>query len=950
MKMAQRFFQRIKTVTLISVILISVFSYAGTFTLDQEPMPAGQGLIFGSMNFGDFDNDNDLDMLITGNDGHNTYMFKIYRNDAGTMVLDQEPMGAGLGLDTSISAFGDYDNDGDLDLIISGFDGSTDRCYTYLNNSGTFVKDQEPLGAGVGPSNGIIAFEDYDRDGDLDLVICGSLGFFSNIFVFYKNENGTFVYDQEPMGVGVGIWNGDMVFGDFNNDGYPDIAVTGNQDPSGDDVFLIFTNNNGTFTQTQQPLGAGDGPDGSIACGDFDQDGDLDLAVTGSDKSGDKRFIIFRNDTGTFTVDQEPMGANTGVAAHASIAAGDYDNDGDLDLAVTGYDSNSNMRFMIFSQDSSGNFILTDEPMGVDSGLWFSKITAGDYDNDGDLDLAVGGANKSGTKIFSFYKNGETTVNSPPSVPSGLSTSCVNGKWRFIWEPSADDFTSHENMRYHIYIGTSPGTYGYAYTALDYPRGQSNLGNVQTVYSTPYYQSEITASQTVYWKVMSIDTAFQCSSYTAEETDWAWAVAGNITDGTNPVEGVTLDVNKNGTSSPMDSAQSDASGNYTMYLESGATYILTPEKTHYTFSPVSRTYTDLSADFNGEDFTATLNNWSISGTITDGTNPIQNVTVNITGDSTASTVTDASGNFTFPALDAGGTYTVTPYLNHHSFSPSERNYTDLSGDITTADYTGTLHEWDISGTITDGTNPIQSVTINLTGDSTASTVTDSSGNFTFANLDAGCTYAVTPSKTHYTFTPLERSYTDLSAGVTDCDFAGTLHEWNISGTITDGTNPIQSVTVNITGDLTASTVTDASGNFAFASLDAGCTYTVTPVKTHYTFTPLERSYTDLSADVTDCDFTGSLHKWDISGTITDGTNPMENVTVNLTGDSTVSTVTDASGNFAFVASMQDVHRRSRPLKLTTLSHPLKDHTQISARVSRTAISPAHFTSGISAVR
>ncbi len=65
------------------------------------------------------------------------------------------------------------------------------------------------------------------------------------------------------------------------------------------------------------------------------------------------------------------------------------------------------------------------------------------------------------------------------------------------------------------------------------------------------------------------------------------------------------------------------------------------------------------------------------------------------------------------------------------------------------------------------------VTVDLTGDSTASTITDTNGNYSFGNLDAGATYVITPTKTNYTFDPVNLTYTDFATAVVDADFTGT---------------------------------------------------------------------------------------------------------------------------------------------------------------------------------
>ncbi len=167
--------------------------------------------------------------------------------------------------------------------------------------------------------------------------------------------------------------------------------------------------------------------------------------------------------------------------------------------------------------------------------------------------------------------------------------------------------------------------------------------------------------------------------------------------------------------------------------------------------------------------------WTISGTITDGTNPIADVNVEIVrnGSIHDSTTTNASGDYSFTSLIDSDNYLITPTKEHYTFAPVDRTYLNLSNDINNAHFVGTLVV-SIGGTITDGAEPLPNVTVDLTGDSTASTLTDVNGDYLFANLNAGATYTITPMKAKYEkFTPANRTYTDLSAVIVDADFAGT---------------------------------------------------------------------------------------------------------------------------------------------------------------------------------
>jgi len=472
------------------------------FQLIQKPMGAGQGLFNGDMEFGDIDNDGDLDLVISGT-GSIANRFLIFRNDNSVYNLVQEPLGSNL---FSSLAFGDIDNDGDLDLA-----AVDNKFYILRNNSGTFDIHQMPM-----PTDGLsassVAFGDIDNDGDLDLAVTGVDNSINFRCIIYTNQSGLFWYYHEPMGMLQGLANSSIAFADYDNDKDLDLAVTGWD--GANCRFIIFQNHNNIFIPALEPMSANQGVRYScIAFGDYDNDKDLDLAVTGEDNAANMRFIIYRNDNGTFNLDQEPMGVNQGVKK-SSIAFGDYDNDGDLDIALYGLDSSGIGRFIIFS-NNSGIFNLAEEPMGSNINIYDGSIAFGDIDNDGSLDLAVAGGPTA--KRFCIYKNNTSIPNNAPSIPTGFTNINVGGYWRFQWNASSDDNTESSVLRYKIAIGTNfSGKYDYSSEAIHYPRGQANPGNVCKPFVC-FYQSSIPASKTVYWKICAFDSALKQSSYSAEQ-------------------------------------------------------------------------------------------------------------------------------------------------------------------------------------------------------------------------------------------------------------------------------------------------------------------------------------------------------------------------------------------------------------------------------------------------
>ena len=344
----------------------------------------------------------------------------------------------------------------------------------------------------------------------------------------------------------------------------------------------------------------------------------------------------------------------------------------------------------------------------------------------------------------------------------------------------------------------------------------------------------------------------------------------------------------------------DASGDYALAgLQAGGSYTLTPSLAHHTFAPPSRSFANLSGDATAN-FVGVLNTHVISGRVVDtADNGLANVTVTLSGAQTATTQTDAGGNYNFPALPAGAAYTVTPALANYTFAPPSRTFSNLAADQR-ADFTNALNAHAISGRVADaGNNPLAGVSVALTGSQSAAAQTDAGGNYAFANLPAGGNYIVTPSLANYTFAPPGRSFNGLASNQT-ADFAATLNTFQIAGRVSGDANaPLSGVTVTLSGSRSAITTTDAAGNYSFAALPAGNSYTVTLSKAHYTFAPASRAFNNLSAHQTG-DFTAARNTHAIAGRIAQGANNyLQGVTVTLSGARTATTQTNAAGSYSF---------------------------------------------------
>ncbi len=319
----------------------------------------------------------------------------------------------------------------------------------------------------------------------------------------------------------------------------------------------------------------------------------------------------------------------------------------------------------------------------------------------------------------------------------------------------------------------------------------------------------------------------------------------------------------------------DTDGNYSFTVSGGGNYTVTASKAHYTFSPASHSFTDVSADQTAH-FTAQNITHVISGST-----GLQGTEVKLQGDSSGAIITDADGMYSF-TVNGGGSYTVTASKVHYTFAPPSYSFTNLSDDQA-ADFTPKINTHIISGS-----TGLSGVSVTLSGDATETITTGADGTYTFT-VNGGGNYTVTPTTANYTFAPLSRSYTDLSGNQT-ADFNSTLNTYTI-----DGSCGLQGVEVRLQGNSSGVVTTGTDGKYSF-TVNANGSYTVTASKAHYTFAPPSHSFSNLSGSQT-ADFEPQINTYIISGST-----GLEGVKVSLSGDATSSVTTSANGQYSFTVN------------------------------------------------
>jgi enediyne biosynthesis protein E4 len=391
-----------KHIYLLYFLVFSYFQLQSQIVFTDVTATAGLALNtekIESLAWGDYDNDGDQDLFLSI-DGVN----KLMRND-GSDVFTDVSAAAGFTA-TAFStgcAFGDLDNDGDLDLFVvtSSGGGELDLLYENLGAASSYVfQSILSTNSGITDTSSVrgMAFLDYNRDGLLDIYINTN----SNDIV-YKNL-GNLQFQEVSSTIGVSSANGTEVGAvptDINNDGWIDI-FTGNR--SSDLNKLFLNDGTGNFTDitvsagiTEVGLGMG------VLSFDYDNDLDMDLYWTSwpgatepfqpnafYQNQGDNTFL--NKTIETATLDESGWGI--------SCNTGDIDNDRFEDFFVSNGFSDTSTQSILYRNINGNSF--QDITNSVFGGLaWDGRgVAFADYDNDGDIDVCLTGDAGVDTKLW----------------------------------------------------------------------------------------------------------------------------------------------------------------------------------------------------------------------------------------------------------------------------------------------------------------------------------------------------------------------------------------------------------------------------------------------------------------------------------------------------------------------------------------------------------------------
>ncbi|MEG4444106.1 DUF4347 domain-containing protein [Microcoleus sp. AT9_B5] len=465
--------------------------------------------------WGDYDNDGDLDLLVMegGSVPNNYYQSfprsaytpKVYSNEGDQGDQGFKPIfkPIDIGLPTVYegllqengnehnskpsATWGDSDNDGDLDILLIGVTAETNSSGTpsYIPTTTLWANpkiENNPLAKATGDAtkflpaaklpgmfNGSADWGDYNNDGRKDLVLTGdtSSGYITKVF---RNERIDFgggipfnygIRFEEDTEVSLPGVIGNAAWGDSNNDGKLDILLAGKTAGSAY-IAKLYSNTGNGFTGERNPLLQNQNnlnqPINYGAWGDSNNDGKLDILLTGGSNPSFTRVLLNNSNSQETKFEERwiPSGPGAGFGAW-----GDEDNDGDLDILLTETDLGSGKGVAKVYRNKSDSFEPIDDPTLPNN--VYGPTSWGDYNKDGRLDIALttkDDSSVSGGTFVKIYRNDTRDANTPPSAPQIFNSPQITQEGVVLSLPSEsgnqiDSQTPNQGLSYNLRVWTT---------------------------------------------------------------------------------------------------------------------------------------------------------------------------------------------------------------------------------------------------------------------------------------------------------------------------------------------------------------------------------------------------------------------------------------------------------------------------------------------------------------
>ena len=506
------------------------FSFADERLADQS---------FSTIDLIDFDRDGDLDVFLSGNEGLAVAAqpsARLFEFDSRSVVIitdtisypfiDFQEMTVPItGRWFSDSEWVDANGDGFLDLFLMGSDSPS------APYAGGLEYHENVAGQSLTPRaipsitllSGAIDSGDMDNDGDIDVVLIGTNGGVPTTVVLEQDDVGF----QQVASAFEGYAHGDIELIDIDKDEDLDVVICG-VDAQGQFVTAIYRNSGfGVFDTPALELPGYAFAD--LEFGDYDNDADVDILVTGGQLAPEVFggvAVIYENIGTTFV--------NAGLSFTGAVAGAatwiDLNNDGVLDVVIAGgtdADAGSQIHRVYLGTADSDYIHATNLPA-----TFPTHSAVGDYEGDYDIDLVVGGLDATFNNNTYLYENQQRVPNDPPSAPTSLSASVSGGSVNLAWGASEDENTAAQSLTYELRVGSAPGNSDVVSTVArpDGYRALAQNGNVGL--NTSWFLTEL-PNGTYYWSVQAVDNGRAGSAF-SNEASFEVTESNAVKTGTDP--------------------------------------------------------------------------------------------------------------------------------------------------------------------------------------------------------------------------------------------------------------------------------------------------------------------------------------------------------------------------------------------------------------------------------
>ena len=496
---------------------ISFLSAQDPFVIDSSLSSSLPQNIANSIELADVNNDGYTDIIVSGYDSTRSGLYIDIRTGSSNGTFSQgyqtnfitypDTIAEYLGGLGNIS-LADVNLDGNIDLYING---SAKSKLLFNSSSGYFSESSWLQNMSVTYSDG--KWGDVNMDGRPDLFLMGVNEYGDNILNELFINTGTDL-DEDPTTIFPSLFTGSSAWGDYDNDGDPDLIIGGRTANPNSSVSRLYQNDPiGRLTEVTTADAINGIKAGAFRFADLDADGDLDLIMSGWNKiEGDLVTYILENEPlGTFSL---ASGQIDFAVAYGTIDAIDLNLDGLQDIVISGADDVSiysgrvhSLSGRVYMNNGDGTFNEIKQLNGARSAKFV------DVDQDGIPDLVANGTTEIGNPDSTFsdvYLNTSSGSNQDPEPPNALTAFAVSTRAIFSWGTGSDDIDESAGLSYNIRIGTSSG--GNELVSSSVPYNSSNVGRrlIREFNEIPH--------GTYYWAVQTVDASGNISEWSQQDT------------------------------------------------------------------------------------------------------------------------------------------------------------------------------------------------------------------------------------------------------------------------------------------------------------------------------------------------------------------------------------------------------------------------------------------------